>query len=148
MEQQIKNCFDDTKKQPIVAKIISSNTNSDEDDYIVNSTMDKLENTFDFKSPYDIQFEVDSINISDQPNTCIFLLNFIEGLIVQDDENIDLYIQKLYDEGSNSLDINSRNYFNSFNKINEQFENIYIKYQNELNEYCKKNKNIILNFDA
>ena len=148
LEEQIKNCFDETKKQPITAKIISSNSNSEEDDYVLNSTMDKLENTFDFKSPDDIQFEVDSINISDQPNTCIFLLNFIEGLIVQNDENMALYIKKLYDEGSNTTDINSRNYFNSFNILNEHFENIYIKYQNELNEYCKKNKNIIMNFDA
>ena len=148
LEEQLKNCLNETNKQPIVAKIISSNTNSDEDDYILNSTMDKLESTFDFKSPDDIQFEVDSINISDQPNTCIFLLNFIEGLIVQDDENLSLYIKRLYDEGSNTLDTNSKNYFNSFNRISEDLENIYIKYQNELNDYFKKNKNNILSFDA
>jgi hypothetical protein len=148
LEEQLKNCFEENNKQPIIAKIISSNTNSDEDDYILNSTMDKLENTFDFKSPDDIQFEVDSINISDQPNTCIFLLNFIEGLIVQNDENLPLYIKRLYDEGCNTTSEESKNYFTSFNRINEDFENIYIKYQNELNEYCKKNKNNIINFDA
>ena len=148
LAEQLKNCFDENKKQPITAKIISSNANSDEDDVVLNSTMDKLENTFDFKSPNDIQFELDSINISDQPNTSIFLLNFIEGLIVQNDENISLYIKKLYDEGSNSVDLNSKAYFSSFNKISEDFENIYIKYQNELNEYFKKNKYNILNFDA
>ena len=148
LEEQLKNCFDERKRQPITAKIISSNANSDEDDVILNSTMDKLENTFDFKSPNDIQFEVDSINISDQPNTCIFLLNFIEGLIVQNDENISLYIKKLYDEGTNNIYLNNNSYFSSFNKISEDFENIYIKYQNELNEYFKKNKYNILNFDA
>ena len=147
LEEQLKNCFNDQSKQLITAKMISSNSNSDEDDFILNSTMDKLENTFDFKSPDDIQFEVDSINISDQPNTCIFLLNFIEGLIVQNDENLPLYIKKLYDEGSNTMDPNSRNYFNSFNLLGENFENIYIKYQNELNAYCRKNKNNIINFD-
>ena len=148
LEEQLKKCFNENNKQPIVAKIISSNLNADEDDYILNSTMDKLENTFDFKSPDDIQFEVDSINISDQPNTFIFLLNFIEGLIVQSDENISLYINKLYEEGSNTFDANSRNYFTSFNRIGEDLENVYIKYQSELNEYIKKNKNNILNFDA
>ena len=148
LEEQLKNCFDEKNKQPIIAKIISSNTNSDEDDYILNSTMDKLENTFNFKSPDDIQFEVDSINISDQPNTCIFLLNFIERLIVQDDENINLYIKKLYDEGSNNEDPNSREYFNSFSIINEEYENIYKRYQSELNEYFKKNKKNIISFDA
>ena len=148
LEEQLKNCFVENSKQPIAAKIISSNANSDEDDVILNSIMDKLENTFDFKSPNDIQFEVDSINISDQPNTCIFLLNFIEGLIAQNDENISLYIKKLYDEGSNNIDLNSKAYFSSFNKISEDFENIYIKYQNELKEYFKKNKYNILNFDA
>ena len=148
LEEQLKKCFDESNKQPIIAKIISSNANSDEDDVILNSTMDKLENSFDFKSPNDIQFEVDSINISDQPNTCIFILNFIEGLIEQDDENISLYIKKLYDEGSYSIDPNSKEYFSSFNKISEDFENIYIKYQNELNEYFKKNKYNNLIFDA
>ena len=148
LEEQLKKCFVESNKQPIIAKIISSNANSDEDDAILNSTMDKLENSFDFKSPNDIQFEVDSINISDQPNTCIFILNFIEGLIEQDDENISLYIKKLYDEGSYSIDPNSKEYFSSFNKISEDFENIYIKYQNELNEYFKKNKYNNLIFDA
>jgi hypothetical protein len=148
LEEQLRQCFDEKNKQPIIAKIISSNSNSDEDDFILNSTMDKLENTFNFKSPDDIQFEVDSINISDQPNTSIFLLNFIEQLIIQDDENISGYIKKLYDEGSNNLDPDSRNYFNSFNNISEEFENIYTRYQNELNEYFKKTKNNIINFDV
>ena len=139
LEEQLKNCFTQDNKKPIVVKIISSNENSDEDDFILNSTMDKLENTFEFKSPDDIQFEVDSINISDQPNTCIFLLNFIEGLIVQDEYNISGYIKKLYDEGSNNIDQDSKNYFNSFNRINEEFENIYSKYENELNEFSKNN---------
>ena len=148
LEEQLKNCFNEENKKPITAKMISSNSNPDEDDFILNSTMDKLENTFDFKSPDDIQFEVDSINISDQPNTCIFLLNFIEGLIVQNDENLPLYIKQLYDEGSNTMDPNSRNYFNSFNEVGENFENIYIKYQNELNAYFRKNRNNIINFDV
>ena len=139
LEEQLKNIFTQVNKKPISAKIISSNSNSDEDDFILNSTMDKLENTFDFKLSDDVQFEVDSINISDQPNTCIFLLNFIEGLIVQDDSNISDYIKKLYDEGSNSIDEISQNYLNSFNRINEEFLNIYSKYQNELNEYFKTN---------
>ena len=148
LEEQLKNCFDENNKQPIIAKIISSNTHSDEDNYILNSTMDKLENTFDFKSTNDIQFEVDSIDISDQSNTSIFLLNFIEGLMAQTDENLSLYIKRLYDEGSKTTSDESRNYFTSFNRISEDFENIYIKYQNELNEYCKKNKNNIINFNA
>ena len=136
LEQQLKNCFDQTNKKPITAKIISSSQNSDEDDYILNSTMDKLENRFNFKSPDDIQFEVDSINISDQPNTSIFLLNFIDGLMSQtDNESILLYIKKLYDEGSNNIDQSSKDYFNSFNRLNEEFENICTKYKKELNEY-------------
>ena len=142
LERQLQNCFDLKKRKPIVAKIISSNENTDEDDFILNSTMDKLENTFEFKSPDDIQFEVDSINISDQPNTSIFLLNFIEGLIVKNDDDMQLYIKKLYDEGSNNLDQNSKNYFNSFNKINDVFENIYSSYQNEIDKYLKSNEKI------
>ena len=136
LEQQLKNCFDQINKKPITAKIISSSQNSDEDDYILNSTMDKLENKFNFKSPDDIQFEVDSINISDQPNTSIFLLNFIDGLMSKtDDESLLFYIKKLYDEGSNNIDQSSKDYFHSFNNINEEFENICTKYKKELNEY-------------
>ena len=148
LEEQLRNCFDENHKQPIIAKIISSNINSDEDDYILKTTINKLENSFNLKSPDDIQFEVDSINISNQPNTCIFLLNFIERLIVLDDENIYSYIKKLYDEGSNNVESNSSDYFNSFSIINEEFENIYKRYQNELNEYFKKTKNNIISFDA
>ena len=38
--------------EPIVAKIISSNINSEEDDYILNTTMDKIENMDKFKDKY------------------------------------------------------------------------------------------------
>ena len=79
LERQIMQYMSGNNSEPIFAKIISSNYESDEDDIILNTTMDKLENAFNFTSPDNIQFEVDSINISDQPNTSIFLLNFIEG---------------------------------------------------------------------
>ena len=77
LEKQIMQYMSKSNDEPIIAKIISSNINSEEDDYILNTTMDKIETAFNFTSPEDIQFEVDSINISDQPNTSIFLLNFI-----------------------------------------------------------------------
>ena len=32
----------------IIAKIISSNINSEEDDYILNTTMNRIESTFNF----------------------------------------------------------------------------------------------------
>ena len=120
LEKQINQYMKQINEEPIIAKIISSNINSEEDDYILNTTMDRIESTFNFSSPEDIQFEVDSINISDQPNTSIFLLNFIEGLIEQkSDEDIMNYIMKLYDESSNTNAIGSNNYFISFNKENE-----------------------------
>ena len=139
LKQQLKDCFEPNSKRPILAKIISSNSNSEEDDYILNTIMDKLENTFNFRSPEDIQFEVDSINISDQPNISIFLLNFLEGLIEQNNEDMISYIQKLYIEGSNNLSENCVKYFSSFNEIKEDFLNLYPKYQNELKEYIKNN---------
>ena len=97
LEHQILQYINKTSTEPIVAKIISSNINSEEDDYLLNTTMDKIENAFNFTSPEDIQFEVDSINICDQPNTSIFLLNFIEGLISQEN-NTDRYYNELYNE--------------------------------------------------
>ena len=128
LESQIKKCMLEKENKSIKAKIISSNNENEDDDCILNSTMDKLENTFDFKSPEDIQFDVDSINISDQPNTSIFLLNFISGLIIQNNNDIQNYIQKLYDEGSSNIDNNNKTYFNSFNnkaEILNDLEKIY-----------------------
>ena len=139
LENQIKNYFDINKKKPIIAKILSSNINSDEDDFILNDTMDKLETSFDFKSPDDIQFEVDSFNISEQPNTGIFLLNFLSGLITQEDSNIFNFIKKLYEEGTNNTNSESVFYFNTFNNISEEIINICENYQQEFNEYLKNN---------
>ena len=146
LEEQIKNYFDTNNKKPITAKILSSNSNSDEDDFILNDTMDKLENSFNFKSPDDIQFEVDSFNISGQPNTSIFLINFINGLIIQDNEGIFEFIKKLYDEGSNELSSESKLYFNTFNNISKEMNCIYETYQKELKEYSLKN-NIEININ-
>ena len=138
LEKQITQYMNQKNEEPIIAKIISSNINSEEDDYILNTTMDRIESTFNFSSPEDIQFEVDSINISDQPNTSVFLINFIEGLLEQDsDENIMNYIMKLYDETSNTNAIGSNNYFMSFNKENELFKNILQTYEKDLDEYIK-----------
>ena len=138
LEKQIMQYMNQMNEEPIIAKIISSNINSEEDDFILNTTMDRIETAFNFSSPEDIQFEVDSINISDQPNTSVFLLNFIEGLINQENnENIMNFIMKLYDENCNSNAIGSNNYFISFNKENIVFNNLIEEYQNELNEYLK-----------
>ena len=140
LEEQIKNYFDVNNKKPIKAKILSSNLNSDEDDIILNSTMDKLEYAFDFKSPENIQFEVDSFNICDQPNSGIFLLNFIRELMLQDEKKISEYIQKIYDEVSNIGNSENRYYFNIFNNISEEMKNINDIYNKELTEFMKNNK--------
>ena len=138
LERQIMQYMNQMNEEPIIAKIISSNVNSEEDDYILNTTMDRIETAFNFTSPEDIQFEVDSINISDQPNTSVFLLNFIEGLATQkSNEDIMNYIMKLYDETSNSNTIGSNNYFISFNKENTIFNDLEKEYKNELEEYFK-----------
>ena len=138
LEKQIAQYMKQINEEPIIAKIISSNINSEEDDYILNTTMDRIESTFNFSSPEDIQFEVDSINISDQPNTSVFLINFIEGLLEQDsDEDIMNYIMKLYDETSNTNAIGSNNYFISFNKENELFKDILQIYEKDLDDYMK-----------
>ena len=140
LEKQITQYMNQMNEEPIIAKIISSNINSEEDDYILNTTMDRIESTFNFSSPEDIQFEVDSINISDQPNTSVFLLNFIEGLIEQKtDEDIMNYIMKLYDESSNTNINGANNYFMSFNKDNDLFKNILATYEKELSEWMKIN---------
>ena len=139
LERQIMQHIYKSNDEPIVAKIISSNLNSEEDDFILNTTMDKIENAFNFTSPEDIQFEVDSINISDQPNTSIFLLNFIHGLISQESnsESVMNYIMKLYDESGNTNNMGINNYFISFNRENEIFNGLMENYMKELKEYIK-----------
>ena len=139
LERQIMQHIYKSNDEPIVAKIISSNLNSEEDDFILNTTMDKIENAFNFTSPEDIQFEVDSINISDQPNTSIFLLNFIHGLISQESnsESVMNYIMKLYDESGNTNNMGINNYFISFNRENEIFNGLMENYIKELKEYIK-----------
>ena len=146
LEKQIFQYLNKTNTEPIVAKIISSNVNSEEDDYILNTTMDKIENAFNFTSPEDIQFEVDSINICDQPNTSVFLLNFIEGLVEQENntDKIMEYIMKLYDESSNNSTGNN-NYFTSFNKENDIFNNLIENYINEIKNFYKQNNNNQIN---
>jgi len=156
--EQIRNNIDLGLKLPIITKIISSNSNSDDDNYILNKTMDDLENIFDFKIPDDVNFEVDSINISEYINTSIFVINFIIGLISKNDTNLNSYVKELFNEKMISS-INDKNYknddikknyinhFNSFCTINENLENILFDYENELNEYLLNNNiaNNILN---
>ena len=144
LERQIMQYMSGNNSEPIFAKIISSNYESDEDDIILNTTMDKLETAFNFTSPDNIQFEVDSINISDQPNTSIFLLNFIEGLISQKSEKIFEYIMKLYDQNCNNNVTEGNNYFTSFNKENDIFNDLINIHQNEMLEYFNNN-NININ---
>jgi hypothetical protein len=118
---------------------------SDDDNYILNKAMDELENIFDFKMPDDVNFEVDSLNISEHINTSIFIINFIDGLISKNDINLNSFIKELFNEKmissindkNNNSDIkkNYINHFNSFCQIYDNFENILFDYENELNEY-------------
>ena len=141
--KQINNCLNSKNKKIIVTNIITSNLIDEDENYILNKTFDKFEKIFDFKLP-DVSFEVNLVNINDQKNTSIFLLNFIEGLICQNNDNITLYIQKLFDkdiyQNNNDQNNDYTTYFNSFNKINDIFENILTTYEKELFEYLKKNK--------
>ena len=143
LQEQINNCFNSKNKKKIVVYIISSNLYEEDENYILNKTFDKFEKIFDFKLP-DVNFEVNLVNINNQKNTSLFLLNFIEGLICQNNDSITLYIKKLFDQDiyKNSNDKNNdyMNYFNSFNKINNICENILPTYEKELSEYLKKNK--------
>ena len=143
--EQIRNNINLGLKLPIITKIISSNMNSDDDNYILNKTMDELENIFDFKMPDDVNFEVDSINISENINTSIFLINLIDGLISKNDIYLNSFIKELFNEkmissinDKNNISEIKNNYINHFNslcKINVNLENILFDYENELNEY-------------
>ena len=79
--------------------------------------MDDLENIFDFKIPDDVNFEVDSINISEYINTSIFVINFIIGLISKNDTNLNSYVKELFNEKMISS-INDKNYKNDDIKKN------------------------------
>lgn len=153
-KEQVNNYININNEKPIMTKIISSNLNSDEDNNNLDKILDSLEKCFDFKSSYNIKYEINSVSISDQKNSSVFLLNFIEGLICQNNnENLFSYIQKLFDEpvnindqhniNENDNDINYIDYFNSFNKRNKIFDDILSIYEKELKEYLSnKVKNI------
>ena len=138
LDEQIKHFFDTNSKQIIIVKILSSNTNSDEDDFILNNMMDKLEQNFGFKCDNNCQFEVENLSIIDQPNTGIFLFNFLNELITKEDSQINDFIRTLFD-GGNSSNSESRTYFDSFNKINPAINDICDSYQHDLDEYLKNN---------
>ena len=150
-KEQIDNYININNKKPIIAKIISSNLKSDEDNKILSRSMDNLGNIFDFKFSDNIKFEIDSINISNQVNSSIFLINFIEGLISHNNDTLYSYIQKLYNasininNNINDNKINYINYFNSFNERNKIFDNILSIYENELNEYLSNKVNNVYN---
>ena len=133
----------DNENIPIVAKIITSNNDFNEDDQIINSIMDKIENTFNFTSPENLKFEVDSINISDQPNTSIFLLNFIEKLLEHSNGGCEEFIMKLYDEGRKNNPNEIKEYLNIYNKKNEIFNDLLNEHQIEVDIYLNnlRNKN-------
>jgi hypothetical protein len=143
LKEQINNLFNSNNKKTIVTNIISSFLNEENEIYILNKTFDKFEKILDFKLPI-FNFEVKLVNINDQKNTSIFLLNFIEGLICQDNDSIALYIQKLFDKdiykNNNDMHKDYMDYFNSFDKISDFLENILPTYEKELIEYLKKNK--------
>ena len=143
--EQIKNHFNTNNNENniIIGKIISSNCNNEEDNYIILSILNKLENVFNFSVKNNLMLKIDSININKRINTSIFILNFIEELISQKNENINLYIQKLFDEMFNSNNKNKKSYFSSFNKINKIFDNIFDEYEKDLkeNNINKSNKN-------
>ena len=143
LKEQINNLFNSNNKKTIVTNIISSFLNEENENYFLNKTFDNFEKILDFKLPI-VNFEVKLVNINDQKNTSIFLLNFIEGLICQDNDSIALYIQKLFDKdiykNNNDMHKDYMDYFNSFDKISDFLENILPTYEKELNEYLKKNK--------
>ena len=89
---------------------------SDDDNYILNKAMDELENIFDFRIQDDVNFEVDSINISEHINTSIFIINFIDGLISKNDINLNSFIKELFNEKMISS-INDKNNNSDIKKI-------------------------------
>ena len=142
--EQINNYFNINQNQIMVAKIISSNYNIEEDNFIFISILNKLENVFDFKIQNNMILKIDSIYINKRINTSIFIINLIEELISQRNANIHLYTQQLLDDNylndrnnnnnSNNKNSNNNNYLSSLNKTNYIFNDILNIYEKDLKE--------------
>ena len=72
--------YESNKLRVYYCKNISSNINSEEDVFILNITMVRFEEAFNFSSLEDIKFAVDNINISDNLIVIIILILLIKKI--------------------------------------------------------------------
>ena len=72
--------YESNKWRVYYCKNISSNINSEEDVFILNITMVRFEEAFNFSSLEDIKFAVDNINIIDNLIVIIILILLIKKI--------------------------------------------------------------------
>ena len=147
----LPNLFKDDKNVELIAKVIISNKNNKNLENILDSIVRKLK--INLKNEEKIKFKIDILDISCTSNSSKFLLNLINKLLEQTRENLDEYINNLFNR-KNNRDMNSlknsnkdgKGLIEEINSSNEFFKDLYKNYNIEYNEFIK-NKNLDENSD-
>ena len=143
------NLFKDDKNVELIAKLIISDKNNKNVENILDSIVRKIK--INLKNEEKLKYKIDILDISCTKNSSKFLLNLINKLLEQKRENLDEYINNLFN-CKNNRDMNSiknsneKGLIEEINSNNEFFKDLFKNYSNEYNEYIK-NKNLDENSD-
>ena len=145
----LSNLFKDDKNVELIAKIIISNKNNKNFENILDSIVRKIK--INLKNEEKLKCKIDLLDISCAKNSSKFLLSLINKLLEQKRENLDEYINNLFN-CKNNRDMNSiknsneKGFIEEINSNNEFFKDFFKNYSIEYNEFIK-NKNLNENSD-
>ena len=151
----LQNLFKDDKNVELIAKVIISNKNNKNIENILDNIVRKIK--INLKNEEKLKYKIDVLDISFTANSSTFLLSLINKLLEQKRENLDEYINNLFN-CKNNKDVNSIKNSNSDGKFlieeinvnNEFFKDLCKNYSIEYNEFIKNknlDENLADNFD-
>ena len=151
----LKNLFKDDKNVELIAKVIISNKNNKNIENILDNIVRKIK--INLKNEEKLKYKIDVLDISCTANSSKFLLSLINKLLEQKRENLDEYINNLFNcknnkDGNSIKNCNSDGKFliEEINVNNEFFKDLFKNYSIEYNEFIKNknlDENLADNFD-
>lgn len=147
----LSNLFKDENNFEMIAKVIISNKNNKNFENILDNIVRKIKTNL--KNEEKIKYKIDILDIGGTANSSKFLLNLINILLEQNRENLEEYINNLFNY-KNNREVNSiknsnndgKGLIEEINSNNEFFKDLFKNYSIEYNEFIK-NKNIDDNSD-
>jgi len=147
----LPNLFTEEKNIELIAKLIISNKNSKNFENILDNIVRKIK--INFKNEEKIKYKIDILDIGCTVNSSKFVLNLINKLLEPKKENLDEYINNLFNCKKNremnsikNCNNDGKSLIEEINSNNEFFKDLFKKYSIEYNEFMK-NKNLIENSD-